>query len=303
VPAKPNFFIVGAPKCGTTALYEYLRGHPSIFMPKYKEPHFFAKDLGTYPLIKSADAYAALFAEAGPQHTAVGEASVYYLRSTTALAGIKAYDPAARIVAMYRNPVDMIHSFHSQLLYVGEETVQDFEEAWRLQERRRQGLDRPPRSRGDFLLQYAELGRFGTQTQRVLDHFPRSQVKLILFEDFAANARNVYDDVIEFLGVPPDGRTDFARVNENKRARLDWLKRFLRKPPAGLRRSVRGLKRIVGSERVGGLKSEIVRLNTVKERRASLSPALRAEMVETFREEIRLLGRLLDRDLSHWERI
>jgi hypothetical protein len=74
VPPKPNFFIVGAPKCGTTALYEYLRGHPSIFMPKYKEPHFFAQDLGTYPLIKTADAYAALFAEAEPRHTAVGEA-------------------------------------------------------------------------------------------------------------------------------------------------------------------------------------------------------------------------------------
>lgn len=300
--AKPNFFIVGAPKCGTTALYEYLRGHPQIFMPRYKEPHFFARDLGTYPLIKSPEGYAALFAEAEPRHTAVGEASVYYLRSTTALAGIKAYDPDARIIAMFRNPVEMVHSFHSQLLYVGEETVTDFEQAWRLQDRRRQGLDLPPRTRGAFLLQYAELGRFGTQTQRVLANFPRSQVKLILFEDFAADAGRVYHDVIQFLGLPHDGRTEFARINENKRARLDWLKHFLRKPPPGLRRGVRRLKQLVGSERVGGLKSEIVRMNTVKERRQALSPALRAEMVETFRDEVRLLGELLDRDLSHWER-
>ena len=52
--AKPNFFIVGAPKCGTTALYEYLRPHPNVFMPEIKEPHYFAKDLGTYPRIKKA---------------------------------------------------------------------------------------------------------------------------------------------------------------------------------------------------------------------------------------------------------
>ncbi len=302
MPRKPNFFIVGAPKCGTTALYEYLRGHPSIFMPKYKEPHFFAKDLGTYPLIKTADAYAALFAEAEARHTAVGEASVYYLRSTTALAGIRQYDPSARIIAMYRNPVEMVHSFHSQLLYVGEENVSDFEQAWRLQARRAQGLDLPPRSRGGFLLQYAELGRFGSQTERVLAHFPPAQVKLILFEDFAADARRVYDEVIAFLGVPHDGRTEFARINENKRARVDWLKHFLRKPPPGLRRGVRGLKRLLGGERLGGLKSEIVRMNTVKERRPALSPELRAEMVDTFRDEVRRLGELLGRDLSHWER-
>ena len=58
VAAKPNFFIVGAPKCGTTALYEYLRPHPNIFMPKVKEPHFFATDLGTVsPAVKTLDDY------------------------------------------------------------------------------------------------------------------------------------------------------------------------------------------------------------------------------------------------------
>jgi hypothetical protein len=71
---KPNFFIVGAPKCGTTALYEYLRPHPNIFMPKVKEPHFFAKDLGTYPFIKTLEDYTRLFAAAGSRHLRVGEA-------------------------------------------------------------------------------------------------------------------------------------------------------------------------------------------------------------------------------------
>ncbi|HEX2249085.1 MAG TPA: sulfotransferase domain-containing protein, partial [Gemmatimonadales bacterium] len=69
---KPNFFIVGAPKCGTTALYEYLRLHPHVFMPELKEPHFFAKDLGTYPRIKTLEVYTQLFSGATDQHHRVG---------------------------------------------------------------------------------------------------------------------------------------------------------------------------------------------------------------------------------------
>jgi hypothetical protein len=298
---KPNFFIVGAPKCGTTALYEYLRPHPNIFMPAHKEPHYFARDLGTYPFIKTLDDYSRLFADAGPRHTSVGEASVYYLRSSTAIANIREFNPDARIIAMFRNPVDMLHSFHSQLLYMSEESEPDFEAAWRMQERRRQGIGLPPGSRGSFLVQYAEVARFGTQTQRLLSIFPREQVKLILYDDFTASPRTVYEEVIDFLGVPSDGRTEFPRINEGKRARLVWLKNFYRKPPAPLRTAFRGLKRVLGGG--GGISAvahRIVDLNTVTEKRRPLSPAFRAELVAAFRDEVALLSRLLNRDLRHW---
>lgn len=217
---RPNFFIVGAPKCGTTALYQYLRPHPSIFMPELKEPHFFARDLGSYPRIKTPEEYAALFAPSSERHLAVGEASVYYLRSSVAIPAIREFNPEARIIAMFRNPVDMVYSLHSQLLYVSEETVEDFETAWRLQERRARGLDLPPAIRSPLLVQYAEVGRFGSQAQRVLATFPTAQVKLILFDDFAASPQRIYDEVIQFLGIPHDGRTQFPRINENKRARM-----------------------------------------------------------------------------------
>ncbi len=298
--AKPNFFIVGAPKCGTTALYEYLRPHPNIFMASHKEPHFFASDLGTYPFIKTLEEYTRLFADAGEQHLRVGEASVYYLRSQTAIANIREYSPDARLIAMFRNPVEMLHSFHAQLLYVAEESEADFETAWRLQEQRRNGIGLPPRSRGSFLVQYAELARFGTQTERLLSVFPREQVKLILYDDFAASPQAVYDEVIAFLGIPHDGRREFPRINEGKRARLAWLRDFYRKPPPPLRSAFRGLKRAVGGEGISTVARKLVALNTVKERRAPLSPEFRAELVETFRDEVALLSRILGRDLSHW---
>jgi len=240
---KPNFFIVGAPKCGTTVLYEYLRRHPNVFMPKMKEPHFFTTDLGCYPMVKGAEDYTALFAGSTGEHTR-----------------------------------------HSQLLYVSEETVGDFQTAWRLQERRRRGLDLPPTCREPFLVQYAQLCQLGTQTQRLLSVFPRSQMKLIVFDDFTVSPGRVYDEVI----------------NDNKRARIPWLKHFMRKPPLLLRTTFRRLKQATGAERWAALKSRIVKLNTVKERRPPLSPAFRAELVETFRDEVALLSRLLNRDLSHW---
>ena len=297
---KPNFFIVGAPKCGTTALYEYLRPHPNIFMSKVKEPHFFARDLGTYPFIKTPEEYARLFAGAGERHLRVGEASVYYLRSAVAIANIREFNPEARLIAMFRNPVDMLHSFHAQLLYVAEESESDFETAWRLQEQRRQGIGLPPRSRGAFLVQYRELARFGTQTERLLSIFPREQAKLILYDDFATSPQAVYDEVIRFLEIPHDRRTEFPRINEGKRARLAWLRDFYRKPPPPLRSAVRGLKRAIGGESIDSMARKIVALNTVTERRPPLSPEFRAELVETFRQEVALLSRLMQRDLSHW---
>lgn len=300
MPLKPNFFIVGAPKCGTTALYEYLRHHPNIFMSEVKEPHFFAKDLGSYPRIKTLEDYTELFTRSTDRHSSVGEASVYYLRSAVALANIRAFNPEAKIIAMFRNPVDMVHSLHSQLLYWSEEVERDFEAAWRLQERRSRGLDLPPGSRGGFLVQYHEVGRFGTQTERVLSVFPAEQVKLILYDDFTASPASVYTDVVEFLKIPHDGRTEFPRINENKRARMSWLRQLYRKPPVVLKSTVRSLKQAVGEEEIAGLQKKIVELNTVKERRPPLSAEFRAELVNTFRDEVFLLSRLMNRDLSHW---
>jgi sulfotransferase family protein len=297
---KPNFFIVGAPKCGTTALYEYLRPHPNIYMSPVKEPHFFAKDLGTYPRIKTQEDYDKLFVDSTPRHLRVGEASVYYLRSTVAISNIHQFNPDAKIIAMFRNPVEMVYSFHSQLLYVAEENVVDFETAWRLQERRARGLDIPPRSRGAFLLQYAEFARFGSQAERLLSTFPREQVKLILYDDFTASPQQVYDEVIAFLDLPHDNRTEFPRINENKKAKVAWLKEFYHKPPPALRSAFRSIKRVVGGGALSAVAEKIVDLNTSKERRPPLDPGLRAELAATFRDEVDHLGRLLGRDLSHW---
>ena len=80
----PNFFIVGAPKCGTTALHAYLSQHPDVFMSDPKEPHYFGSDLDFRYRRRPSDAqYRSYFAGAGDRRR-IGEASVWYLYSECA---------------------------------------------------------------------------------------------------------------------------------------------------------------------------------------------------------------------------
>ncbi|HTA36249.1 MAG TPA: sulfotransferase, partial [Solirubrobacteraceae bacterium] len=116
----PEFFIVGHPKSGTTALYEMLRSHAQIYMPELKETLFFARELhpGLRPQDPQPDTleqYLSLFAPARADQRA-GEASPSYLRSREAAARIAAVQPDARIIAILREPASFLRSMHLELL-------------------------------------------------------------------------------------------------------------------------------------------------------------------------------------------
>ena len=115
---KPNFFIVGAPQCGTTSLYEHLRGHPEVFMPhsdkrywKLKEAHYFGEELITIPglRIQNEHEYQALFDSVSKEQH-IGEATALYLYSKEAPYRIKAYSPDAKIIILLKDPVEMMIS-------------------------------------------------------------------------------------------------------------------------------------------------------------------------------------------------
>src|SRR6185437_11617949 len=130
MPEKPSFFIVGAPRSGTTALYHYLSGHPGIYLPRRKEPNFFCSDLRLQDSLRDSDAYDALFAPAPPQ-SLTGEASALYLYSEVPLGRIMARNPAARIIALLRHPVEAAQSLHAVRWSYRRENIADFEAAWR----------------------------------------------------------------------------------------------------------------------------------------------------------------------------
>jgi hypothetical protein len=298
---KPNFFIVGAPKCGTTALSEYLRGHPNVFFSQPKEPHFFATDFPNHRATATLEEYLALFHEVRPNHLRVGEGSVWYLYSREAVRNIYEYNPKAKLIVMLRNPVDLVHSLHSQALLSIDEDEKDFEKAWNLQELRKSRKRIPKKCRTLAVLQYRDVGKLGAQMERLLEIFPKDQIKVILFEDFVADTKCIYEDVLAFLHVPSDKREYFPQINENIQYRIQWLGQFTRCPPEGLLRAYGYVKDRVGIKKFGHLLMQILRkTNSVSRVREPLRAKFCRTLTKDFEQDIRILERIIDRDLSYW---
>jgi hypothetical protein len=295
----PDFFIVGAPKCGTTALTSYLRAHPKIFMSRVKEPNYFCFDA---PGLRSAfdrpEHYGRLFARAAPEQIC-GEASTAYLFSKAAVPAILQSNPAAKIIVMVRDPLDMVVSHHSQKLYALEEDQHDFATAWRLSPERAQGRMVSSKCRAPRYLDYQSIGRLGEQVSRLKALVPRDQLHPIVFDDLRANPGEVFRGTLRFLGVAPDGQREFPVVNARKTHAWPALAHLLRRPPAPLHRMKLALKRAFPSQTkaLGGV---IHRLNERPQARQALGPSLRREMSAAFKDDIALLSELLNRDLSHW---
>ena len=299
---KPNLFIVGAPKCGTSALAEYLNQHPQVFICSPKEPFYWSSD---FPLLQdrhsmdSLDRYLELFREATAQHRVVGEGSTNYLRSIHAIPQILDFNPDARFIAMLRNPVDVVHAFHAELLYNFIEDESDFETAWRLQEDRKQGNAIPVRCEAPQLLQYAESGLFSRQISRFFDIVPRSQRQVIIFDDFKANTRDVFDQTLQFLGLDAFSKESFERVNAAHVHRSPLLAKLVFDPPRPLRPIVNTVRRAARRYKFTWIESFKDWLRR-PEKRCPLSPEFRMELANYFAPDVEYLSTLLDRDLTHW---
>lgn len=288
---RPNFFILGAPKCGTTSLAAWLAEHSKIYMSPLKEPHFFNTD--EIREIATLDAYEGLFRHATTDHIAVGEASVWYLASTAAVANIEAYDPQSRYIVLLRNPIDMAPSLHEQVVFAGVEPITDFAQAWALQHERRAGRSLPSVMRQPKRLIYADACRLGDQLQRLYRTVPRHRVLILMLDDLNADSAGAYARVLSFLDVPHDGRTSFPVHNAAKTRAMP-----------GVAKTVMAashlFKSALGIHRQFGIFSRIDEATSVRRERESLPPALRQEIADHFADDIARLGALIERDLSHW---
>ncbi|MBN2021481.1 MAG: sulfotransferase [Pirellulales bacterium] len=296
---RPNFFIVGAPKCGTTALYEYLRTHPNVFLPEVKEPHYFVDDFPRYRKMTSEAEYLDLFRDANESHLAVGEASVFYLYSKVAVRNLLEFRPDAQIIVMLRNPVHMVYSLHSQHVFSFRENERDFARAWALQSARAQGKRLPAVCPAPEFLQYGDVGRLGCQVERLLQHAPREQVKIILLDDLAAFPERVYGETLSFLGLPRDDRTTFERINENKVHRLAWFSRLMLQTPFPLS-VAKSIMKWGLHVPDGCVRRWILERLSAPAARAPLPTALEQELIAYYRPEVRKLEEILGRDLKRW---
>lgn len=197
----PNFFIVGAAKSGTTSMYRYLEPHPDVYMPSFKEPHWFARvepssDLIVHSVTSEAE-YLELF-ENWKGERAIGEASTSYLWDLAAPSRIQEEIPDAKIIVLLREPVSRAFSHYLMDVREGMEG-RPFLRA--LQE------DYASHEKGWGISHlYVELGMYCEQVSRYLERFGRENVLILFFEEVFADSDSTLRAVkhtLDFLAVDP----------------------------------------------------------------------------------------------------
>jgi len=292
---RPDFFLVGTFKGGSTALYEALRRHPQIFMPFHKEPLYFGDDLTRrYGRFKLAD-YLALFkgARAGQR---VGEASTWYLYSTSAAREIHEFNPNAQILVVLRNPVDVMYAQHNQLIFNVIEDIPSFADALAAEVDRRAGRRLPPGPINVENLFYRHSVHFADQLERYFDTFGRDQVHVMLFDDLRADGQAVVRGCLEFLGVDPSLAAPPPPANESRRVRSPLVQRLIFAPRLLL--PLAPMLRKVPIVRAA--RTRLLEMNSETRPRLPMDPLLRRQLLDEYTPEIERLGRLIGRDLGPW---
>lgn len=306
---RPSFFIVGVAKCGTTALYEVLRQHPEIFLPHsenpdrywlHKEPFHFCGDLGVAEwlrVVKDED-YLALFEEA-EEGNICGTACAWKIYSKEAPVRIKEFEPQAKIVVMLRPPVTWMRSWHHDLLRYAYEDKVSFGEALAAEGDRAEGRKIPKRAAFSGCLQYRNVAHFSAQIERYYETFGKEQVFVGLMEDFEKEPEKFLVGLLDFLGVDSSVKLEVKRENDSGTLvgthHFDLaVGRVVGRLPGG-----NGLKRFFAKSleaRYRKLADRVFAPMSDKK----IDSILEEELLEEFEPEVAKLGKLIGRDLSHW---
>ena len=294
----PNFIVIGAARCGTTALHHFLGQHPQVFMCPVKEPNFFAFDgalgdlrgPGTAQLadhsVVDREAYQALF-EGVHGEAAVGEVSPRYLFSRGCAERIRRQLPDVRLIAILRHPVERAWANFIGHRKDGWETCVDFRDAFRAE---------PGRiAAGQSMGLHFSAGRYAERLQEYYDRFERSRIQVHLFDDLQHDPATLLATLFDFLGVDPSFAIDTSRRHNPSGEIRNPVVRVLWQRSEGLRRSSR--RWIPQSWR------DLAYTHIMRNlERRELPRDLRAEFIPYYRDDILRLSDLIGRDLDHWLR-
>jgi len=286
----PNFFIVGAPKAGTTSLYHYLKGHPEVFMSAIKEPNFFSYDetvkqnlyhkekgVGTFERYKN------LFATANGHHRAIGEASVSYLFYPGVAERIHQVVPEARIIISLRNPVDRAYSHYFMEHKLGYVNASMEDIVFKKTKHRFAHL---------WYQQFVELGLYYEQVKRYLDTFGEDRVAIFIYEEIAQDMEASILHLLHFLKLDTahlpevEGKFNTYSTPRNKFFHFLYSQKQLRTIARNL----------FPSERVEAIKNIFL----TREKKFERKPETEAALREIYKPDIKKLEQLLNKNLSFW---
>ena len=281
----PNFLIIGAPRSGTTHLYQGLRQHPGVFMSDFKEPMYYACDDkgGWKGAISDKSAYEALF-NGAERYAAAGEASTLYLYSEKAPERIRQELPSARLVAILRNPVDRAFSQYTFQRFLHTEPFDTFEAALAAEEERKRAHALP------FLF-YRQVGLYGEQIPRYLSAFSKEQLLFLLQDDLDSNPEEVFRRIFSFIGVDPEFQPDLRyRTNASgvpQHSTLFHLIKF----------TGRAVKRFIPERMATRLSGQAHKAMLARPR---IADHTRQQLQDFFRDDILRTQALIGCDLSQW---
>jgi len=301
----PDFFIVGQPKSGTTALYEMLRDHPQVFMPASKEPWFLAEELleRTPPrpegTPRTLAEYSSWFAGAREDQRA-GDASPLYLWSRTAAPAIARLRPDARIVAILREPASLLRSLHLQFLRSNVETEPDLATALALEPRRQRGEAIPPHTYWPSALLYSEHVRYVEQLRRYHAVFPPEQILVLIYDDFRADNEGTLRRVLRFLEMDAEVAIEPVEANASVRPRSQQAAELFHALVVGRGPATRALKGAGKALTPDGARRRVL---ATLQRKVVYGPPneidqrLMAELRTRYAGEVSSLSDYIDRDL------
>ena len=294
----PNFLIVGAAKCGTSSLHNYLNQHPNIFMPSFneegknvKEPQFLVKNKVKNRLhfgVWTWEEYQSLFKQA-KQQRAIGESSVFYLfYYQDAINEIKnRLGNDVKIIIMLRDPIDRAYSAF-QHVSRGLKEQQTFEYSLEMEkERLEKDKTLTP------MVMYKEMGMYYKMVKAYLDSF--KDVHIILHEEFSFSTSKVVKEVFQFLGVDKN-----QKINSDKRYNVggkSWSNNTLKKVFVTESKLKTVVKKIAPKKRRKTIR-DILSRPFIKQ--VSMKKKTREDLIRYFRKDIKKLARLINKDLTNW---
>ena len=294
----PDFYVVGAGRAGTTSISHYLAQHPDLFLPAVKSAsYFYACDLTGSPLadnrapipewfIQDELEYRNLYSSA-PIEAICGDVSPVYLASTRVAARIAAVRSDAKIIAIMRNPVDRVYSRYVGRRRDGLETIATFEEL----------VEREMATelvRDDAHATYLSGGMVSHFLQTYLTAFPRENIQIHVYEDFARDTQSVMASICRFLGVDEGFRFDVDRIYNRSGGRIQNA------TVGGLWASSLRLRKALRPWLPKSLRDAIFRKVTAKTEKVLIRPETRLCLLDIYRDDIRQLQELTGRDLSAW---
>lgn len=294
---KPNLFIVGAAKSGTTTLYHYLEKHPEVFMPEdelYKEPAFFSSKGEKMGLEKYLD----IFKNANDNHKYIGEASTAYLTDENSAKKIYDFNKESKIIIILRNPVKRAYSLYNWMVQEGYEYSKSFESALE-KEKTRKNKKIPNFWEPEYYWNYMyfESGLYYKQVKRYFDLFEKRNIKVIIFEEMIEDIQKTYQDVAEFLNIQFE-IINIVQENESKAVYSSWISFIGRK----INNNINRVKSKILNINKKSSRDKIIYFLQKNNKPIKLNNTLENRLMEKYYKDIKGLEELVNKDLSIWKK-